>query len=441
MSFLTKVLGIDKLVKSNTAKNLSRVFSTSFRDFTANQSSNIYDIDTIRSIFHRVATDAAQFRFKHQIINENGISDKRGRINFLLNVRPNARMSSFDFVYNVVTNLLIDSNAFVHAQYDNSGKLAALIPINYKTVTVLKAANNDLYLEFYLEDLTKIIFSYDSIIHLRRYFKGSFLGSRADTVISHASKVVFESNIAIINSLQQSGKLNAVIAYEGTIKEADLEKRQKNFAKRFMSQANASGIGAIDGGGKFNELKGNYNLLNEGQLDFFKEIMYNFYNIATPIVSGDFTEAQYNAYLSSMLQPLATQISVEMTYKLFTQRELDVGNKITVDTKKLWFASTASKATYFKDGLKYGWLSQNDIRDIEEMSRIDGGDVYRVDLNSVDNRLASIYQLAKAKALFNTSEGENALLDAFNEALDGGNLEEILAEKIKEILNIPKEEE
>jgi len=441
MSYLTKVLGIDKLVASKTIKNLSRIFSMNYRDFHANQSSNIYDIDTIRSIFHRIATDAAQFKFKHQIVNEEGITNKKGRINFLLNVRPNPRMSPFDFIYNIVTNLLIDSNAFVYAKYDNTGKLVALIPINYKSVTVLKNPKGAIYLEFYLEDLTKVIFSYDSIIHLRRYFKGAFLGLRADTVISHASKVVFESNIAIINSLQQSGKLNAIISYEGLIKEADLVKKQDNFAKRFMSQENASGIGAIDGGGKFNELKGSYNLLNEGQLDFFKKIMYYFYNISDSIVSGDFNETQYNAYLSSILQPLSIQISQEITYKLFSQRELEVGNVITVDTKKLWFASTTSKASYFQAGLKYGWLSQNDIRDIEEMSRIDGGDVYRVDLNSVDNRLASIYQLAKAKALFSTTEGENALLDAFNEALSGGNLEEILADKIKEILNITEKEE
>jgi len=213
MSYLTKVLGIDKLVASKTIKNLSRIFSMNYRDFHANQSSNIYDIDTIRSIFHRIATDAAQFKFKHQIVNEEGITNKKGRINFLLNVRPNPRMSPFDFIYNIVTNLLIDSNAFVYAKYDNTGKLVALIPINYKSVTVLKNPKGAIYLEFYLEDLTKVIFSYDSIIHLRRYFKGAFLGLRADTVISHASKVVFESNIAIINSLKQSFKLNAIISY------------------------------------------------------------------------------------------------------------------------------------------------------------------------------------------------------------------------------------
>jgi hypothetical protein len=45
---------------------------------------------------------------------------------------------------------------------------------------------------------------------------------------------------------------------------------------------------------------------------------------------------------------------------------------------------TAARTAYYTAGRQWGWLSANDIRELENMELIDGGDEYLTPMNMAD---------------------------------------------------------
>ncbi|QIA74245.1 phage portal protein (plasmid) [Spiroplasma citri] len=80
-----------------------------WKDFFTNFQNN-YQIDVIKSTINRIATDIAQVSVNTYRQNEK---IKKSNFDYLLNLRPNNLMSSYDFYYKIITNLFLQGNVFI----------------------------------------------------------------------------------------------------------------------------------------------------------------------------------------------------------------------------------------------------------------------------------------------------------------------------------------
>lgn len=83
-------------------------------------------------------------------------------------------------------------------------------------------------------------------------------------------------------------------------------------------------------------------------------------------------EAQQTDLVTNCLQPWLTQIEQECNTKLFTGTNLQAEFLVDVRLR----GDTQSRYTAHQIGRQGGWLSINDIRRMENMPPIDGGDTY-----------------------------------------------------------------
>ena len=93
-----------------------------------------------------------------------------------------------------------------------------------------------------------------------------------------------------------------------------------------------------------------------------------------------------------------------MDYKLFTELERKQGYFIKFNTNAMLRADSVSRVNYYKEMLNNGVMSINDVRELEDLNRIENGDKYYRSLNYVPIDIADNYQLSKAGA----SEGGDA---------------------------------
>ena len=108
---------------------------------------NAYDDATVRTCIDAVARNAAKLKPTHYR-NQGGKATKTDdTLDSLLSTRPNEYMSTYDFLYKIVSQLYSYNNAFVYIRTDNAGNILGLYPLNYDDVT-LREANNQLYLQF-----------------------------------------------------------------------------------------------------------------------------------------------------------------------------------------------------------------------------------------------------------------------------------------------------
>ena len=113
------------------------------------------------------------------------------------------------------------------------------------------------------------------------------------------------------------------------------------------------------------------------------------------VLTGSYTEAEWNSFYESVIEPIAIQLSLEFTFKLFTERERGFGNKIVFTANRLQYATLQTRATIGKDLFDRGVITINEYRELMYMQQIEDGDVRMVSLNFVKADDQSLYQTGK----------------------------------------------
>jgi hypothetical protein len=130
-------------------------------------------------------------------------------------------------------------------------------------------------------------------------------------------------------------------------------------------------------------------------MELIEDKVYKYFNVNSAIVKSDYSEEQWNAFYESVIEPIAIQMSLEFTAKVFTQREQGFGNEIIFESNRLQYASNATKISLIEVLMDRGLLSMNEAREIFNLSPIEDGEKRIVSLNYVDSSIANEYQLGK----------------------------------------------
>ena len=88
-------------------------------------------------------------------------------------------------------------------------------------------------------------------------------------------------------------------------------------------------------------------------------------------------------YVVSTLHPIVTQYEEEMTWKLLTKTQADAGLEIRINMMAELRGDTAARGQWYKDMLQEGVFSVNDVRALEDLPDVPGGQHRRASLNYV----------------------------------------------------------
>lgn len=94
-------------------------------------------------------------------------------------------------------------------------------------------------------------------------------------------------------------------------------------------------------------------------------------------------EQQAIEYVVRTLNPIVTQYEEEQTWKILAKSQVDAGLEIKFNLLAEMKGDTASRADWYKSMREIGAFSVNDIRALEDMSDVAGGDTYYANLNNV----------------------------------------------------------
>ena len=88
-------------------------------------------------------------------------------------------------------------------------------------------------------------------------------------------------------------------------------------------------------------------------------------------------------YVVGTLHPIVTQYEEEQTWKLLTDRELAAGLEIRINLLAELRGDTEARGRWYQIMLQEGPFSVNDVRALEDLPDIPGGDFHRASLNYV----------------------------------------------------------
>lgn len=88
-------------------------------------------------------------------------------------------------------------------------------------------------------------------------------------------------------------------------------------------------------------------------------------------------------YVVSILHPIVTQYEEEMTWKLLLQSQVEAGLEIRINMMAELRGDTSARGQWYKDMLQEGPFSVNDVRALEDLPDVPGGEHRRASLNYV----------------------------------------------------------
>lgn len=331
-----------------------------------------YEADVVRSAVDAIARNAAKLKAKH-IRRVNGqIIPVGGQIERILQIRPNPNMSAYDFLYRLVTTLMIDNNAFAYPVWDGPN-LIAIWPINCVLAEFVEDNTKTIYIKFHFFDGESLVLPYSEVIHLRRHYYANDLLGENNKPINSTLSAIHTTNEGIAQAVKTSANLRGIIKYQGMLKESDIKANRDRFVAEYMTIQNNGGVAALDGKAEYIELKNQPLMINASQMKELRDAVYRYFGVNENIVMGKYTEDEWNAFYESTIEPLAVQMSLEFTSKLFTAREQGFGNEIIFEANRLQYASVRTKLDLVKL-VDRGVMTPNQLAEVFNLPPVEGGD-------------------------------------------------------------------
>lgn len=331
---------------------------------------DIYASDVVQQAIACLVTELTKANPFH--IKQSGsdlVPVENSEIQKLLD-QPNERMTQTDFFEKVYWQLFLNYNSFIIPTYykDIKGNkhYTGLYPIQPTNVTFLQDPEGKLGIEFTFRNGYKTMLAYSDVIHIRyRYSINEFMGGNEfGQPDNRALLKTLELNNTLLQgvakALKSSFSINGVIKYNTLMDDGKMENNIKEIEKRLAN--NESGFLPLDIKGEYIPLQNKIQLVDATTLKFIDEKILRNIGVSLPILTGDYTKPQYEAFYQKSLEPILKRTGESFTMTMFTNREKGFKNKVMMYPHELIFMNTSQKIELFDVLVDSASCYKNELR-------------------------------------------------------------------------------
>lgn len=385
---------------------------------------NIYASDVVQQALKCIVDEMKKLNPTHVRYKDSDPVPVKSTVQDVLQ-NPNPLMTTSEFLEKITWLLLMNYNVFIIPTFytwtdENTGAerryYESLYPINPTQVDFIEDASGRLFVHFWFWNGYDTTIPYDDIIHIRynysvnQYMGGNELGQPDNKALLKTLELNEQLLQGIAKSMNASYAVNGVLKYNSYLDNDKINEDLQKFEQKLA--ASESGILPIDLKADFTPLERKSQIVDENTLKFIDEKILRTWGVPLPILTGDYTKEQYEAFYQKTLEPLVVAISQAFTKKLFTEREKAFGNKIELYPKELIFMTVTQTLEMINMLSPTGALFENEKRvalGLRPLPELEGKRY--MSLNWIEADKATQYQT-----------GGNVSVDIVDEEKEGGTL-------------------
>jgi len=349
----------------------------------------------------------------------------------LLHDEPNPEMSSFVFRETLMTHLLLWGNAYAQIIRNGKGEVIALYPLIPNKMTVNRDENGQLYYEysktaddFYNTSNSTVILNPRDVLHIP--------GLGFDGLVGYSPIAMAKNAIGMAIACEEYGAKffangaapSGVLEHPGTIK--DPKKVREAWQSQFGGSSNAGRVAVLEEGMKYTPIS-----ISPEQAQFLETRKFQINEIARifripPHMVGDLEKSSFSnieqqslEFVKYTLDPWVIRWEQSLMRSLLSHEEKKE-YFIKFNLEGLLRGDYESRMNGYSIGRQNGWMSANDIRELENLDRIspeDGGDLYLVNGNMLPLKNAGAFAKINEKEEDSTFGKEEILeLDKPNQS-------------------------
>lgn len=373
MSIFQKIFGKTKLYQKYQHFKELGGFVAIFRPF----GTEIYRSDLVRACIRPLAENTSK-------ANPHS-SDKS--LERLLTYAPNPFMNGKDFLAKCRNILEVKNTLFIYIARDNRNRATGFYPIPYSTYEAVEYQNG-LFVKFTFESnaMRELVVPWEDVAVARKDYLFSDIGGEDNAALLPTLDLISTTNQGVANAVKATSNLRGILKHTKTmIDSEDVKKSRDQFVKDYLSLENSGGIAALDPTMEFTPISMSPVVTTYEQMKEFRESVYRYFGVNEHIVQGCPTDEEAEAFYQYRIEPFLVALSLELTRKTFTEREIAFGAYVEFHADRLQFASSKTKLGLVSM-VDRGAMTPNEWRAVFNLPPVEGGDlpIRRLDTAAVD---------------------------------------------------------
>lgn len=314
----------------------------------------------------------------------------------LLHDEPNSEMTSFVFRETLMSHLLLWGNAYAQVVRNGRGQVIALYPLLPNKMDVSRAANGELLYTYYRDSDETGLNPKGGYVTLRKDEVLHIPGLGFDGLIGYSPIAMSKNAIGMSLATEEYGASffanganpGGVLEHPGVIK--DIQRVKDSWNTAYQGSGNAHKVAVLEEGMKFQAIG-----IPPEEAQFLETRKFQIDEIARifrvpPHMVGDLEKSSFSnieqqslEFVKYTLDPWVVRWEQSLQQSLILPSE-KASLMIRFNLDGLLRGDYQSRMHGYAVGRQNGWMSANDIRELEDMNRIsaeEGGDLYLVNGN------------------------------------------------------------
>lgn len=313
----------------------------------------------------------------------------------LLHDEPNPEMSSFVFRETLMTHLLLWGNAYAQVIRNGKGEVVAIYPLMPNRMAVDRDTEGHLYYTYYRGD-DEAIKNKEYAVTLAPRDVLHIPGLGFDGLVGYSPIAMAKNAIGMAIACEEFGAKffangaapSGVLEHPGTIK--DPSRVRDAWQSQFGGSSNSGKVAVLEEGMKYTPIS-----ISPEQAQFLETRKFQINEIARifrvpPHMVGDLEKSSFSnieqqslEFVKYTLDPWVIRWEQSIQRTLLSQDEKAV-YFVKFNLEGLLRGDYQSRMNGYAIGRQNGWMSANDIRELENLDRIpaeEGGDLYLINGN------------------------------------------------------------
>ncbi len=313
----------------------------------------------------------------------------------LLHDEPNGEMTAYSFFEVALTHLLLWGNFYAQIIRNGKGEVLGLYPLMPDRMRVDRDENRHLYYEYTLSTddpqtnkNQTVILQPEDVLHIP--------GLSFDGLVGYSPIAMAKQSIGLSIAAEEFGSKfyansavpSGILEHPGILK--DPAKVRDSWMQTFGGSANSNKVAVLEEGMKYTPIS-----INPSEAQFLDTRKFQIVEICRifrvpPHMIASLEGATYSnieqqslEYVQYTLRPWLTRLEQAMFRRLFTEEEKKQ-YFIRFNVEGLLRGDYQSRMNGYATARQNGWMSANDIRELENLDKIPaelGGDLYLINGN------------------------------------------------------------
>ena len=308
----------------------------------------------------------------------------------ILHDAPNAEMTAFEYRECMMGHLALWGNHYSEIVRDGyTGDVRALWPLRPDKMQLRRSDANRIEYVYRMPDGTDKVWQAQNILHVRGLGSNGIIGYSPVSIAREAVGLGLATELYGASFFGNGARPGAVLLHPGVLSDEAHSRLRKSWENRHQGLSNAQRVAILEEGMTIETIG-----VPPEDAQFLETRRFQVNEIARlfrvpPHMIGDLDRATFSnieqqsiEFVVHTITPWAERIEQRLAQSLIVAVERD-RYYIEHVVDGLLRGDIQSRYEAYATGRQWGWLSANDIRQLENMNPVDGGDIYLSPMNMV----------------------------------------------------------